>query len=180
MCSWGLATSKSGAVPAGDLPHQRFQQASALEDRLCPPARKSTGASRFGLTSGYALALRRRCGRWPDRDNHERQRERLVGPTTVPTTSPITMSSAVAMGNTVNFATVTSAGEQYLNCVYPCATTSTPLTLARVGSTLRQRRPLDQQPQWRGVHHGDLPQQPRRGLVCARATTAGTRGRRPR
>jgi hypothetical protein len=45
-------------------------------------------------------------------------------------TVAIVMSSAVAIGNTVHFATITSSGEAYWNCNYPCTTTSSVLSLA--------------------------------------------------
>ena len=53
-----------------------------------------------------------------------------TGPATAPTTATITVSSAVAVGNTVHFATVISSGEVYWNCAYPCSRTSPVLTLA--------------------------------------------------
>ena len=125
----GITTSKSGAYQL-EIYHISASSKQVLSKVALSTGAQVDGCIVLGLTSGYALLYGAAAAAGPIAIITSVNGNAWSAPTTVPTTSPITMSSAVAMGNTVNFATITNAGEQYLNCVYPCATTSTPLTLA--------------------------------------------------
>jgi RHS repeat-associated protein len=84
----------------------------------------------LGLASGYALLYGPAGATGPDMVTTSADGNTWSAATTGPTNSPIVMSSAVAVGNMVNFATISNGAEVYWSCTYPCATTSSPLTLA--------------------------------------------------
>ena len=159
----GIATSKSGAYQL-EIYHIGASSKQVLSKVAMSTGAQVDGCIALGLTSGYALVYGAAAAAGPVAIITSANGNVWSAPTTVPTTSPITMSSAVAMGNTVNFATVTNAGEQYLNCAYPCSTTSTPLTLA--SGTGYDNVVLSTNGRSGGASiDGDLPQQPRAGLV---------------
>ncbi|MGA2198460.1 MAG: RHS repeat-associated core domain-containing protein [Nitrososphaerales archaeon] len=125
----GIMTSNSGADQL-EVYHISASTKQVISKMAIATGTLQDGCIPLGLTSGYALVYGAAATGAAISIITSVDGNAWSTPTTAPVTAPITMSSAVAMGNTLHFATVTNAGEQYLNCVYPCSTTSAPLTLA--------------------------------------------------
>ena len=119
----------------------------------------------LGLSSGYALLFGASASTSPIEIATSANGIGWSNPIAGPTTSAITLSSAVSVGNTVSFATETGArGLLELHIPVHDGKPRGGHRLQPLGVALRQRRSIDQRTNRRSVDHGDLPQH-RRGLV---------------
>jgi len=125
----GIATAKSGAYQL-EVYHISPGSKQVLSKVAVSTGSAPDGCIPLGLSSGFALLYGAAATGGPTMIITSANGNVWSAATTTPTTSPITMSSAVSLGNTVDFATVTGAGEGFWSCVYPCSTTSPVLTLA--------------------------------------------------
>jgi RHS repeat-associated protein len=125
----GVATSKSGSYQL-EIYHIGPSTMQVLSKTAIGTGTIPDGCIALGLASGYALLYGAAATGSPVQVITSSNGNGWSAPTTASTVAPITMSSAVAMGNTVDFATVTNAGEVYWECSYPCRSTSPVVTLA--------------------------------------------------
>jgi RHS repeat-associated protein len=125
----GVATSQSGSYQL-EVYDVNPSTTKVLSKVAVSTGSLPDGCIALGVTSGYALLYGAATTGSPVKVITSTNGNSWSTPTTASTTAAITMSSAVAVGNTVDFATVTGAGEVYWNCAYPCTSTSSVLTLA--------------------------------------------------
>jgi RHS repeat-associated protein len=130
----GIMTSNGGADQL-EVYHISANTGQILSKTAIATGTVADGCIVLGLPSGYALLYGPAAAAGPDMVITSANGNTWSAATTAPTSSPIVMSSAVAVGNRVDFATISNGGEVYWDCAYPCTSVNTPLTLATLSGS---------------------------------------------
>ncbi|MGA2665008.1 MAG: hypothetical protein ABSF83_08700, partial [Nitrososphaerales archaeon] len=126
----GIGTAQAGSY------HMEIDSINPSAEKVVittiePTGSLQDGCIALGLTSGYAIVYGPATTSGPVMVlTSPSGAFASSSPNPAPTTSPITMSSAVAVGNELAFATPTVSGEGFWSCTYPCATIGAVQTLA--------------------------------------------------
>ncbi|MGA2664039.1 MAG: RHS repeat-associated core domain-containing protein [Nitrososphaerales archaeon] len=127
----GIATNRTGSGDQLEVDTVNPATEQVLSKVFEPTGSVMDACIALGLTSGYAViygpattttagAVTLMLG----------SNENWFSPETTPTASRVAMSSAVAVGNSIDFAAPTAAGEGFWSCTYPCATIGAAQTIA--------------------------------------------------